>query len=106
MKEKELSESLAGVRLSELNRMIEKEEMFESLRPRAFAPLVYILNMTVVVTLYIVFGVFDLNDEKVVMILFMLILMQPLSVLQESKKINKRIDILYDLVKNKHSSSD
>ena len=106
MKEKELNEKLATVRLSELNRAIEQKELFESLRPRSFVPLLYILIMIVLAVLYIIFGGFSLSDDSVVTILFLLVFFQPLSVLQESRKINKRIDVLYELLKNKHFVGD
>ena len=70
--------------------------------PRSFEPLLYISIMLIAVVLYGIFGVSNLRDDSVITILFVLVFFLPLIVLQESRKTNKRIDVLYELLKNKH----
>lgn len=106
MKNPEADQSLASFRLAELNREIGWQEAFDSLRPSPFRPLLYV-SATLVAVVLCISALRDWFDaDTVVLILLMLVLLQPLLLFDESRKINKRIDALHELLNSRRPPGD
>jgi len=101
MKNQDSVETMAGLHLSKVNKSSEEEALFESLRPNPYTIVLYYLA-------FIGFGVYLHLSSRVDTegTLIMGAILIPTIMIYAHRTVNRRMDALYYLMRNKYCLDD